>query len=177
MQIHVVRGATPLVLAGALAGVAAAPLGAQGSSGTPAPPVAPYRPPVIALVQPSAGASVPSDKPIVVFRFAPSDSSDPIDARSFAIAIDGEDQKRLFQVTATEAWGPMAPPAPDGSGSTPVGVRRVAARICSIRGACAEVNERVTVVASEAAVTDAPLDRKRSLLDLLLLALRKLIEP
>ena len=171
MQIHIVRGALPLVLAAALASTTSAPIGAQG------PPTAPYRPPVIALVQPSAGASVPSDKPIVVFRFAPSDSSDPIDARSFAIAVDGEDRTALFQVTTTEAWGSLVPAPIEGSGAAPVGVRQVAARICSIRGACVEVSERVTLVASQAAVTDAPLDRKRSLLDLVLLALRKLIEP
>lgn len=176
MQTHVVRGATPLVLAAALAGAARAPLGAQQAPVAQT-PVGSYRPPVIALVQPPSGGSVPSDKPVVVFRFAPSDSSDPIDARSFAITVDGEDRTALFQVTAAEAWGPMTPPASEGSVSASVGVRIVAARICSIRGACAEVNERVTVVASEAAVTEMPLDRKRSLLDLLLLALRKLIEP
>src|SRR5688500_2322891 len=68
VQSHVVRGSTPLVLAAALAGAALAPLGAQEPPAA-APPVAPYRAPVIALVQPPAGGSVPSDKPIVVFRF------------------------------------------------------------------------------------------------------------
>ena len=176
MQAHVVRGATPLVLAAALARAAVAPLGAQQPPLAQA-PVAAYRPPVIALVQPPPGGSVPSDKPVVVFRFAPSDSSDPIDARSFAVTVDGEDRTALFQVTATEAWGSLLPAPIEGSGAAPTGLHQVAARICSIRGACAEVSERVTLVASEAAAAEAPIDRKRGLLDLLLLALRKLIEP
>lgn len=165
-----------LLLAAALASASALPLGGQNPPSS-APPVAGSPAPVIALVEPPPGGSVPSDKPVVLFRFAPGDSSDAIDARSFAIAVDGEDRTALFQVTATEAWGALAPPGDDGTLALAPGVRRVAARICSVRGVCAERAEHVMVVASDVAVGAAPIDRKRSFLELVLLALRKLIEP
>lgn len=158
-----------LVLAAALASATVASLRAQ------APPASAV--PLIELAQPAPGATVPRDKPVVLFRFSAADPSDPIDAGSFAVTVDGENRTSLFRLTAAEAWGPLAPPTEDGALDIAQGVHRIAARICSVRGVCAELTEQLTVVASEAAVNDAPLDRKRSLLELLLLALRKLIEP
>src|SRR5688500_18148450 len=70
--------------------------------------VAAYRLPTIALVQPSGAPTLPSDKPVVVFRFAPGEPNDPIDLASFAVTVDGRDQTRSFQVTASEAWGTLA---------------------------------------------------------------------
>lgn len=112
-----------------------------------------------------------------MFRVAPSDASDPIDARSFAVSVNGDDRSAGFQLAGSEAWGSLAAPSDNGTLTITPGVHRVAARICSSRGACTEVVESITVVASEAATSAAPVDRKRSMLDLLLLALRKLIEP
>jgi hypothetical protein len=46
------------------------------------PPAVPsYQPPVLALVQPATGGSVPQDRPVIVFRFAPGDSIDPVNAQ------------------------------------------------------------------------------------------------
>ena len=177
MQTHVVRGSTPLVLAAALAGAAAATLGAQEPPLAQT-PVAPYRPPVIALVQPPSGGSVPSDKPIVVIRFAPGEPDDPIDVASFAITSDGIDLTSLFQVTASEAWGPLwqpkpgAAPNPDASAS-----HTIAARICSARGACASVTATVSVSASPAVAAQETVSRREGWLDLLLRAARRLLIP
>lgn len=153
------------------------PTGGPGAStGTTSLPL--YRPPALALVQPPAGGSVPQDRPIVVFRFAPGESGDPIDARSFSVTVNTENRSALFQVAASEAWGPLAPAVPGHAPAIAPGAHRVAARICSVRGACAEVIAMVTVVASPSSIPEkASVDRKRTLIDLLLLAARKLINP
>jgi hypothetical protein len=166
-----------LVLVAALAGAAAAPLRAQEPP-VAQEPVAPYRPPVIALVQPPAMGSVQSDKPILVFRFAAGEPGDPIDVGSFAITVDGADRTPLFQVTATEAWGPLrqvdprAAPNPDAAAS-----HDVAARICSARGACASVTATVSVSASPAVAAPETASRREGWLDLLLRAARRLLIP
>lgn len=113
-----------------------------------------YRPPALALVQPAGGGSVPHDKAIIVFRFAPGEPNDPIDARSFSVTIDGADQTARFQVTATEAWGVLADSG-DAISTTP---RQVSARICSTRGACGEVSATVAILES-ASVAPAPTER------------------
>lgn len=140
------------------------------------PPLPPYRPPLLALVQPAADGSVPQDRPVVVFRFAPGDSTDPVDARSFAITVDGKDRSAGFQAARDLVWGPLAPP--DEASALGAGAHTLVARICSIRGSCGEVSASVTVTA--AAVADAngpPPNRKRTLLDLVLAALKKLLAP
>lgn len=130
------------------------------------------------MVQPAPGAAVPVDRPIIVFRFVPGSAADPVDARSFAVVVDGESRSTLFQVTATEAWGPMVSPTEGGKSASAVGPRQIAARICSVRGACSEIAATVNVIQSAAAGSaHTTTDRKRSVIDLLLAAARKLLEP
>lgn len=145
--------------------------------GVPSAPIAAYRPPALALVQPTDGGTVPQDQPIVVLRFAAGDSSDPIDARSFRVSVDGEDRTSLFQLARHEAWGPLAR-LPDANAALALGPHRLAARICSVRGACSEVSATVLVVTSAAAPqTNTAATRRRTLLDVLLAAARKLLTP
>lgn len=137
-----------------------------------------YRPPALALVQPAAGGSVPDDKPVIVFRFAPGEPNDPIDARSFAVTVDGTDRTSRFQVTAGEAWGALSE-LPEGSASP--GTHQVSARICSTRGACSEVTAAVAVIGS-ARASSAPVEgsgngRRRKVMDAVVAVLRKLLEP
>lgn len=155
----------------------AAPLKAQQAPGA-ASSLSPYRPPALALVQPAAGGSVPDDKPVIVFRFAPGEPNDPIDAQSFAVTVDGTDRTSRFQVTAGEAWGALAE-LPEGSASP--GTHQVFARICSARGACSEVTATVAVIES-ARASSAPAEasgnaRRRKVMDAVVSVLRKLLEP
>lgn len=157
--------------------LSATPLAAQQSPGA-ASSLPAYRPPALALVQPAAGGSLPSDKPILVFRFAPGEPNDPIDAQSFAVTVDGTDRTSRFQVTAGEAWGTLAE-LPEGSASP--GTHQVSARICSTRGACSEVTAAVAVIAS-ARASSAPAEasgnaRRRKVVDAVVSVLRKLLEP
>ncbi|MGI8496055.1 MAG: hypothetical protein ACR2OG_00495, partial [Gemmatimonadaceae bacterium] len=161
----------------------------------PAPPVSvavAYRSPLIALVQPLPGGSVPQDRPVLVFRFIQGESLDPLDVSSFTVTVDGRDRSALFQLSPTgEAWGPMAPigaPSSTASGAsldsllTP-GTHQVAARICSSRGACGTVQAPVSVlpVATAAKTTmtqaAATATRRQRLLQVLLQAGKKLLEP
>lgn len=157
---------------------------AGGAPGTPAlaaaqqpAPADAYRVPSIVMVQPLDGGSVPRDKPIVVFRLTAGEPTDPIDTRSFAVTVDGADRTASFEVTATEAWGPVAEPdarpADTGGGAT----HTIAARICSQRGACAAVTATVETVASPAIAGGSEPTRKARLLDLLLSVVKKLLGP
>jgi hypothetical protein len=129
-------------------------------------------------VQPASGGSVPQDRPVVVWRFAAGDSADPIDARSFAVSVDGIDRSTLFQAARDAAWGPLAPEPNEQQRTIALGAHQLAARVCSVRGACSEVTATVTVVASATAPADKEAsDRKRTLIDLLLAALRRLLNP
>lgn len=135
-----------------------------------------YRPPALVLVQPPVGGSIPQDRPVVVFRFTPGELADPVDARSFAVVVDGEDRSALFQVSASEAWGRIAPIPDGGHAGIALGAHQVAARICSVRGACGEIVATVTIVASPASVAEtSEVGRKRSLLELLLEAAKRLL--
>lgn len=140
------------------------------------PPVAfpSYRAPALALVQPPPGATVPADRPVVVFRFAQGEPADPIDVASFGVTVDGDDRTPLFQVGAGEAWGPLVPP---GAGPND-GARRVAARICSQRGACATAQAVVTLAAPaiSRSATGSP-SRVRRIGGLLIDATRRLLGP
>jgi hypothetical protein len=137
----------------------------------------PYHPPVLALAQPAAGTGLPQDRPVVVLRFAQGEPNDPIDVGSFAVAVDGQDRTRQFQVTASEAWGTLA--APDDDSAIDAGAHQLAARICSARGACTELSATVSVVPpTVGGVVDEPRDtRRRKLLTTLLDALRKILTP
>ena len=139
---------TALVLVGYLLDGSTQPPVPPGDWGASATSLPPYRAPALSLVQPPAGGRLPQDRPIVVFRFAPGESGDPIDAQSFSVTVGGENRSGLFQVAASEAWGPLAPAAAGQAEAMAPGVHAIAARICSVRGACAEVSAMVTVVAS-----------------------------
>ena len=157
--------------------------GAVRAQQNPPAPQSAFRAPVIALVQPAGGHSVPQDKPVVVLRFAAGESGDPIDLATFAVTVDGADRTRLFQVTAGEAWGPLAPPArsPNDSALAP-GTYHLTARICSARGACGETAVPVNVAPASTPRTDGATDkiavsRRQRLIDALLSVARKLLTP
>lgn len=149
------------------------------------PVTTPYRLPIIALVQPASTGTVPRDKPIVVFRFAAGESDDPIDARSFTITVDGFDRSARFQVATDEAWGSLGGIA-EGDSLLALGPHAVAARICSVRGACAMTSATITVdaaavVSSPASTTGDPTQKPPSsrarMIARVLEAVRKIFVP
>lgn len=169
---HATRvGALVLVALAARAG----PLAAQQPTA-----IATYRAPAIALVQPSGGGTVAQDRPAVVFRFLPGEPTDPLDVRSFTVAVDGADRTPLFQVSATEAWGPLAVPASESErAAIALGAHQLTARICSTRGVCASVAAMVTVVPrpGTAAIDERAPSGKARLFDAVLSVARKLLTP
>ena len=176
----VVARAVLLALAGGVLG--AAPLGAQQPA-SPAPPVvAPRRVPVIALVQPREGEPLPSDRPVVVLRFAAGETEDPLDMRSFSVTVDSVDRTSAFVVAAGEAWGPIEA-GEDSASRVAVHPRRVTARICTVRGTCALASALVTVVtapngvASDSSATRTSDRRRERLIEAILTALRKVLVP
>jgi len=152
--------------------------GAGQTPASPAPPLQTFRPPVIVLAEPASDATVPQDRPIVMFRFAAGDSADPIDARSFVVSVDGKDRTPLFEVVADVAFGPLAPPPNNDQVAIDVGSHSFAARICSLRGSCGEVSGTV-IVASPGAVASeqAHASAVQTLLDLLLTLIKRLLAP
>ena len=139
-----------------------------------APSIATYRAPAIVLAHPPAGGNVPSDRPVVVFRFAAGEQGDPIDVRSFVVTVDGVDRTSFFRVTASEAWGPLRKasgrrPSPGRPGS-----HDIAARICSTRGVCGTVTGSVAVTRSPAV---AAASWRGRIIDLLLRVARRLLTP
>ena len=178
------RGARMAIVAFLLGAVRAYPLEAQQPAAPQQPQLpatttavlAPYRAPVLALVQPATG-TVTQDKPVVVFRFAQGEPTDPIDLASFAVSVDGEDRTGLFQVAGGDAWGPLDPPGDD---VLSVGAHQVVARICSTRGACASAASAVIVMPplvqpTGDATPDGPRSKKRKVLDAMLSVGRKLL--
>ena len=151
----------PIAIA-AMIGAVASPAGAQAPT-PPSPPgsvtmLAPYRAPVIALVQPPGGGTVPLDRPAVVFRFAAGEPDDPLDLGSLLVAVDGADRTALFQSTATQAWGPLADAETLRRGAFAAGPHRVTARICSSRGACTTAEAQVLAQPGPVVTTAIPLD-------------------
>lgn len=145
----------------------------QPTVGSPLPS---YHPPMLALAQPANGGSIPQDRPVVVFRFAPGDSTDPVDARSFTITVDGKDRSAAFQAARDMVWGALA--SADQASELRLGAHTIVARICSIRGTCADVSATVMVTGATLGDPNAPApNRKRTVLDLVLAALRKLLVP
>jgi len=114
----------------------------------PTPPVAPVIPgfhaPAIALASPMEGNVVPQDRPVAVFRFNAAEATDPIDALSFAVTVDGQDKTGFFQLVGTEAWGQLTAPGHDLA----VGPHDVWARICSQRGICSVARATVQATTS-----------------------------
>jgi hypothetical protein len=132
-----------------------------------------YGPPRLMLAYPAPGVSVPSDRPTVVFRYASDEGSDPLDLRTFVVWVDGADRTSHFRVTADAAWGPIT--SGDGQG---VHAHNVRARICTVRGACADLSAIVTVVASVATRNDAVIrERRAKIIDVVLEAARRLLKP
>jgi hypothetical protein len=138
--------------------------------------VAAYRAPTMALVQPTPGVALPQDRAVLIFRFAQGEPSDPVDASSFAVWVNGVNRAALFQVTSGEAWGPLS----DVQGAAPLpspGAYQVTARICSTRGACGTTTATVSVVASERTSPEPNQSRRQRLIDLLLTGARRLVGP
>lgn len=172
------RARTVIMVAGLWTAFSRPLVGQQPPPATPTTLQA-YRPPAIALVEPLPDASVPQDRPIVVFRFAAGDSADPIDARSFVVTVDGRDRSALFQVVGDIASGPLAPAPSDTEVAITIGPHALAARICSLRGTCAEVVATVTIVSSPAVAADQQAHTAliQTLVELLLALVKRLLTP
>lgn len=128
--------------------------------------------PRIVLAHPRAGMSVPRSSATVLFRYA-GEAGDPIDLRTFVVFVDDVDRTSHFRVTADAAWGTIVDT--DGNGLKAHSVR---ARICSIRGVCAEVSANVVVVGeSVSQATKLRRTRREKLVDLFLEAARRLLRP
>ena len=152
--------------------------GAGQTPASPAPPLQTFRPPVIVLAEPASDATVPQDRPIVMFRFTAGDSADPIDARSFVVSVDGKDRTPLFEVVADIAFGPLAPPPNNDQVAIEVGSHSFAARICSLRGSCGEVAGTVMVSSPVVlAPEQAHASVVQTLLDLLVTLIKRLLTP
>ena len=141
--------------------------------------MAPYRLPAIALVQPQDEGAVYQDRPVIVLRFAAGEPTDPIDATSLTVNVDGIDRSKLFQASGSDAWGPLAPNAA-ADPPFPLGAHRITARICSQRGACTMTQATVFAIANAASATGAPTTARsihQRILDAALNAARKIITP
>jgi hypothetical protein len=113
-----------------------------------------------------------------MFRFSAGDSSDPVDAHSLVVAVDGKDRTTLFQVAGEVAFGPLVPPPNDHQQPIAVGPHAIAARVCSLRSLCGEVAATVTIAASPALTPDEThVSAIQTLLDLLLTLIKRLLTP
>ncbi len=121
--------------------------------GQPAIAIPEYRTPLIVVAAPTQGSTLPDDKPVVVLRFMSNEPTDPIDALTFSVMMDGKDKTPLFRLTQGEAWGRLAEP----SEVLTAGSHDIAARICTAHGECGTTKATVTVVSSSsvAAVANA----------------------
>ena len=136
-----------------------------------------YRTPVIAIVQPAAGAAIPQDKPVVLFRFAAGERDDPVDMQTFKVSVDGADATSSFQVAVDKAWGALPTPPDRGSSAIAPGAHLIAARICSVRGACGSLQTTVIVAPSDMPEASPKASRKARLIDLLIEAARRILIP
>lgn len=131
-----------------------------------------YAPPRLVLAYPAPGVSVPGDHATVIFQYASTDT-DALDLRSFSVTVDGIDRTSHFRVTADAAWGTII------TGDT-AGIRAhdVRARICSVRGVCANANVIVAVVGSAVPAKPSPSkERRGKIIDVLLEMMRRLLRP
>ncbi len=169
------------LLAVVLALKAAALANAQQPVAQPPPQIAAYRPPIIALVQPVSGGTVPQDRPVIVLRFSSGEPGDALDVSSFRVVVDGNDRTGRFQVNATEAWGAISEIEQDQtneSSTIALGAHQIAARICSSRGACSELSGVVIVTApvTSAGEPARKVSRKERVVDALMTAVRRLLQ-
>jgi hypothetical protein len=118
------------------------------ASGAPVIGSSPRRP-SIQLVQPVAGANIPTDRPTVSYRYVPGEATDPIDDSSFQLWIDGVERTQGFRVGNGEAWGTLGAARPLSPGA-----HLVIARVCSVRGICAAANDVIVAVPTAAALPD-----------------------
>lgn len=130
--------------------------------------------PTLVLAYPAPGVSVPGDNATVVFRYAAGDVSDPLDLWTFRITVDGIDRTSHFRVTADAAWGAIVQGVEAG-----LRAHEVRARVCTIRGACAELSTVVTVITAVgvAKARGARKARWIKLVDVTLEMLRRLMRP
>ena len=132
------------------------------------------RAPVLQLVQPSSGGTVPTDRPTVFFRYGPGEPTDPIDDASFQVWVDGAERTARFRIGNGEAWGTLAAASstsgPDSTShaSAPhgaiaaasakaqltAGAHLVTARVCSVRGVCSTTNDILTAMPVAPAPSD-----------------------
>jgi hypothetical protein len=110
----------------------------------PGTPLPEYHTPLIIVAAPAQGSTLPDDKPVVVLRFMSNEPTDPIDALTFSVTMDGKDKTSLFQLTQGEAWGRIAEP----SEVLTAGSHDIAARICTAHGECGTTKATLTVVSS-----------------------------
>ena len=146
--------------------------------------------PVLTLVEPLSGGTLPRDRPVAVFRFAAGDAADSINAQTFAISVDGIDRSALFHATREIAVGLLVADSAADSAALAPGIHQLHARVCSLRGVCSDLDASVTVIPAEppaqsdsAAKPDStaeggsPVSLIRMLLELVLALARKLIAP
>ncbi len=169
IRVHRARRSTPCMAAMLALGAAAHNARAQTS-----PPPA-YRAPTIVVAAPADGTPLPEDKPVAVLRFMSGEPTDPIDALSFSVAVDGKDKTALFQAAQGEAWGPLTAP----NETLNPGQHELVARICTSHGACTTVKATVTIVASAsglpvAAAKAESKQKKARILDAVVQAIRVL---
>jgi hypothetical protein len=141
-------------------------------------PIPEYRAPLIMVAAPIQGATLPDDKPVAVLRFMSNEPTDPIDALTFSVTVDGKDKTGLFQLTQGEAWGRLS----EASETLAAGSHDVAARICTSHGECGTTKATVTIVSSSSLLQVAAASaavkakqKKTKILDAVLQAARALI--
>jgi hypothetical protein len=138
--------------------------------------------PLIVLVQPQDGGTVPVDRPVLAFRFTAADASDQLDLGSLRIVVDSRDATSSFQVTPNEAWGKLDGSALSATSPLTTGAHTLTARICSLRGACGTVTATFNVSAPTSVAQSAPNAAKsspgpRGLVGTLVKAARRIIGP
>jgi hypothetical protein len=139
------------------------------------------RVPVIALVQPPNGGTIPLDRPVLVFRFTAADPSEPLDLGSLRVLMDDQDVTNAFHITPNESWGTLPLPGSVVAPTVGAGLHTVRGRICSLRGACGTVAATVSVTAEQTAASPpnagASTGVPKGLLGALVKLTRKVIGP
>jgi hypothetical protein len=100
--------------------------------------------PVIRLVEPVPGGSIPLERPQIRYQFQPG-SGGAADPSSFRVLVNGEDRSRGFSVSPAGASGSIAGPTAAGSPPLTPGVHLVTATVCSTSRACSSTTAAVVV--------------------------------